>query len=138
MSETTPSKPKIIASAIGRRKRAVASVRLISGKGEIEVNGMSAADYFPGLQAQMKYEAPLKILELDKKYAATVKAHGGGNPGQLDATIMGLARALSSLKPEYQVLMQHAHLLTRDSRERQRRKVGMGGKSRRKKQSPKR
>lgn len=131
------AKPKIIAKAIGRRKSAVASVYLISGKGEITVNTKPASAYFPGLEAKMKYEAPFKILELNK-YAATVKTHGGGNAGQLDATILGLARALSTLKAEYQVAMQHANLLTRDSRERQRRKVGMGGKSRRKKQSPKR
>ena len=136
MSETI-TKTKIIASAIGRRKSAVASVRLITGKGEITVNNRPAADYFPGLEAQMKYESPFKILELTK-YSATVKTHGGGNAGQLDATILGIARALSTLKAEYQVAMQHANLLTRDSRERQRRKVGMGGKSRRKKQSPKR
>jgi small subunit ribosomal protein S9 len=134
MSDT---KPKILASAIGRRKSAIASVYLIAGKGEITVNDRPVSAYFPGKQAQEEYEAPFKLLELHK-YSATVKVHGGGNAGQLDAMILGLARALSSLKADYQVSMHKAELLTRDPRERQRRKVGMGGKSRRKKQSPKR
>lgn len=131
------TKPKTVASAIGRRKSAVASVRLISGKGDIRVNEKPAATYFPGLQAQSKYEAPFKLLSLSK-YSASVKVHGGGNAAQLEAAVLGLARALSSLKPDWQVIMHQAGLLSRDSRERQRRHVGMGGKSRRKKQSPKR
>ncbi len=131
------TKVKIYASAIGRRKRSVASVRLIPGKGEVVVNGKPASVYFPGLQAQTRYETPFKLLSLTK-YAAEVKVLGGGKSGQLDATVLGLARALSALKADHKIVLHTAHLLTRDSRERQRRMVGMGGKSRRKKQSPKR
>lgn len=134
MSET---KPKIISRAIGRRKSAIASIRLVSGTGEITVNGKPSAVYFPGLLAQSRYSLPFKTLTLTK-YSASVKVHGGGPSGQLDAVVLGLARALASLKEDYKSTLRTAGLLTRDSRERQRRMVGMGGKSRRKKQSPKR
>ena len=131
------SKPKIISKGIGRRKSAIASVRLVSGDGSLLVNDKPATEYFPGLLAQGKYEKPFSVLSL-KKYSATVKVHGGGPAGQLDAVVLGLSRALSEIKPDFKTALRQAGLLTRDPRERQRRMVGMGGKSRRKKQSPKR
>lgn len=129
--------PKIVASAIGRRKRAVASVRLISGKGEITVNGQPVSKYFPGLVSQAHYQKPFTVLSLSK-YSATVKVAGGGPAGQLEAFVLALSKCLAVLKPEYKTSLRGADLLTRDSRKRQRRMVGMGGKSRRKRQSPKR
>lgn len=134
MAET---KSKIHSSAIGRRKSAVASVRLITGSGEVVVNAVPAARYFPGLVAKIRLHSPFLALK-STKYDASVKVAGGGPIGQLEATILGLARSLSTLKEGNKTILRQANLLTRDSRERQRRMIGTGGKSRRRKQSPKR
>ena len=130
-------KTKIVATGVGRRKSATASVRLISGTGTITVNGLDASKFFPGVAAKVKYDQPFHLLSLSK-YDASVKVAGGGNIGQLDATVLGIARALVKLKPEHKTPLRTAGLLTRDPRERQRRMVGTGGKARRQKQSPKR
>jgi small subunit ribosomal protein S9 len=131
------SKVKIVSQGIGRRKSAIASVRLISGSGQITVNNLPMASYFPGEDSKLRYTKPFTVTEISK-YDATAMVHGGGPQGQLDALVLGIARALAELKHENRVLLRGANLLTRDARERQRRMVGMGGKSRRKKQSPKR
>ncbi len=129
---------KIHAQAIGRRKTALAGVRLISGKGEITVNNKPAGDYFPGETAKSRYMSPFVVTEMGNKYAATIRVSGGGNFGQLDATTLGIARALVEINEKFREPLRAAGLLTRDPRKRQRRMVGMGGKSRRRKQSPKR
>jgi small subunit ribosomal protein S9 len=128
---------KIISRAVGRRKSAIASVWLTHGKGKITVNDQPAEKYFPGLQNSVKFKEPFKVAD-SQKWDATIKVRGGGQFGQLDAAILGLARAISKLKTDLKKPLRDAGLLTRDSRERQRRMVGMGGKSRRQKQSPKR
>lgn len=131
-------KEKFIA-VIGRRKEATARVRLFTGKGENIVNGKPISEYFPGTIAKSNYFKPFDLTETANKFHISVLCNGGGNNGQLEATIMGIARALSIADPEkYKPVMKINGLLTRDSRTRQRRNVGMGGKSRRKKQSPKR
>jgi small subunit ribosomal protein S9 len=130
--------PKTLNKSIGRRREAVASVHLLSGPGETTVNAKPISAYFPGLLAKMRYELPYKVLNLEGKYFATIKVHGGGQSGQLDAAVLGLSRALASLKDDNKKSLRTAGLLTRDPRTRQRRMVGMGGKSRRRKQSPKR
>src|SRR3990172_11755098 len=135
MSET---KPKLISSSIGRRKSAVASVRLHPGTGEITVNGKKASEYFPGNFAKTRLSLPFSLLPQPVKYSVSVKTHGGGKAGQLEAVVLGISKALSLIKKDNQIIMHTAKLLTRDHRERQRRMVGTGGKSRRKKQSPKR
>ncbi len=129
---------KILASAIGRRKSAIASVRLQSGSGDITVNGKPAEQYFPGPATKIRYQQPFVVTNTIKKYSATVKTNGGGPNGQLDATVLGIARCLADIKADYTPLLRKSGLLTRDPRTRQRRMVGMGGKSRRRKQSPKR
>jgi small subunit ribosomal protein S9 len=130
-------KTKIIAQGIGRRKTAIASVRLLPGTGKFTVNNRPGDEYFSPTVFHSGFQKPLALLKITK-YDVSVKVHGGGIPGQMDALIMGLSRALASLKPEYHSTLSTNGFLTRDSRERQRRQVGMGGKSRRKKQSPKR
>lgn len=135
MSET---KLKLISSAIGRRKRAVASVRLHPGTGEITVNGKKASEFFPGDFAKSRLSLPFSLLSQPIKYSVSAKTHGGGKAGQMEAVVLGISKALSLIKKDNQVIMHTANMLTRDSRERQRRMVGTGGKSRRKKQSPKR
>ncbi len=128
---------KIIATAIGRRKTSIASVRLLSGSAEMTVNGKPISQYFPGSVAKHRYSQPF-IAAGVTKYTATAKVHGGGIFGQLDAVVLGLSRALVTASEKLKSPLRQAGLLTRDSRKRQRRMIGMGGKSRRKRQSPKR
>ncbi len=129
---------KIYSSAIGRRKTSIASVRLMSPKEDWIINGKKFADYFTIPGAKVRYEKPFKVTKTVGKYSVSVRANGGGQTGQLDAVSLGIARALIELKADYKTLLKQEGLLTRDPRTRQRRMVGMAGKSRRKKSSPKR
>jgi len=138
--------------AVGRQKEAVARVRLYSQvkedakwgehaikKEQILVNALPVESYFPGPIAKSQYMQPLKLTETIRKFAVTVKVAGGGRNGQLHAMIKGIARALSQIDPQtFRPKLKAAGFLTRDARIRERRKVGTGGKARRKKQSPKR
>ena len=131
-------KPEII-YAVGRRKESIARIRLYKGKGETLVNNLPIGEYFPGEVFQVVYSQPFKLTDTLGKYYATIKVSGGGKSGQLQAAVHGLSRALALLdKENFRPVLKKAKLLTRDSRTRERRKVGMGGKARRKKQSPKR
>lgn len=125
--------------AVGRRKSAVARVRLYPKKGQTMVNGKPIEKYFPGEVARRLWTKPFQLTQAEGKYYATVKVVGGGKEGQLDAVIHGLARAFNGLDREkFRPVLKKHGFLTRDSRIRERRKVGTGGKARRKKQSPKR
>ena len=140
---------KSLVFALGRRKAASAEVRLyteksakwgemVVEKGEIFVNNKKAADYF-GKENEIVYMEPLRVTNTQGKFAITAKVAGGGKKGQLDAVVLGIARALNTLDREkYRSILKNKGLLTRDPRVRERRKVGMGGKARRRKQSPKR
>lgn len=134
---TNDLKVKIYAHALGRRKRSVAQVRLVAGKGNVIINGKKPEAYFGAHQDLSRILNPLKLLSLEK-YDISAKISGGGLTGQLDALVLGIAKAIASLKKDFHIAMRNANLLTRDSRKKQRRMIGMGGKSRRKKQSPKR
>ncbi|MBN1168746.1 30S ribosomal protein S9 [Candidatus Woesebacteria bacterium] len=125
--------------AVGRRRSASARVRLFRGKGESTVNGKPADKYFVGSIIENKWKKPFMVIDEVDKYYFTAKVTGGGKQGQLNAVLLGVSRALSKLEEEkYRIPLKKAGLLTRDSRVRERRKVGTGGKARRKKQSPKR
>jgi small subunit ribosomal protein S9 len=139
--------------AVGRRKSAVARVRLhekvkdglVWGdiavkKGDILVNAKPIAEYFSSEVDRHLYTEPLRITNAHQQgYAITIKVDGGGPAGQLQAAIAGIARALNKLDPEkHRPILKKKGMLTRDPRVRQRRKVGTGGKARRQKQSPKR
>jgi small subunit ribosomal protein S9 len=125
--------------AVGRRKTATARVRLFQKKGDMLVNGVAVGKYFPGEVSVTKYLKPLKLTGTFEKFSFSAKVMGGGKAAQLDAVVHGLARALSKLDREaHHVSLKKAGFLTRDSRMKQSRMIGMGGKSRRKKQSPKR
>ena len=126
-------------NGLGRRKSSIARVRLYRGKGESTVNGMPATKYFEGAVAAKTLAKPFGVTETSDKYYFTVKVSGGGKEGQLDALVLAISRTLVKVAPEKnKILLKKFNLLTRDSRVRQRRMVGMGGKSRRKRQSPKR
>ena len=144
----TSSKNFIFAK--GGRKEAVARIRLynmgkasIDGvelkKGDIFVNSKPIQEYFRFRAYPPIYNKFILDTGISGKYPFSIKVEGGGLAGQLDAVILGMARALDKLDREqyHKVLRNHGYL-TRDARERERRKVGMGGKARRKKQSPKR
>lgn len=138
--------------AVGRRREASARVRLYSSvkdgqtwgevaisKDQMLVNGMPVEHYFSGPIAKQRYQLPLVLTNTLGKYAVTIKVEGGGKAGQLDALVMGLARALSLAdKEKNRPVLKAKGLLKMDARARERRKVGTGGKARRKKQSPKR
>lgn len=134
--------------AIGRRKESVVRVRFYNNdtswdgisvnKGDIIVNKKKADEYF-GIDAARVYKEPLVITDTENKFAITIKTQGGGMSGQLSATVLGISRAIDAFDREkYRKILKKKGFLSRDPRVRERRKVGMGGKSRRKKQSPKR
>lgn len=139
-------------AVVGRRKNAVARVRLYQNlkedlffgeqkveKGKIYINKMPIEKYFSGEVAKAIYLEPFRVTNTLGKFTVTIQAAGGGKGGQLDAAVHGLARALSTLDAEkYRKILKKKGMLTRDSRVRERRKVGTGGKARREKQSPKR
>ncbi len=131
--------------ALGRRKTARARVRLYSTKtvpGTQEsfiVNGLRVAEYFPGPINQSFYQKPFLVTDTLGQFSVSVKVEGSGKSGQLGAVVHGIARALDKYdRHAFHSLLKKAGLLTRDPREKERRKVGTGGKARRQKQSPKR
>lgn len=126
-------------SAVGRRKESIARVRIYRGKGENTVNGKPAGKYFEGEVAKKAIAKPFGATETSDKFYFTARVTGGGKEGQLSALVLAISRALVAISSEKnRPILRKLNLLTSDSRTRQRRMVGMGGKSRRKKQSPKR
>lgn len=139
--------------AVGRRKEAVARVRLYLvnkeklanvfdhkiKQGEIFVNKKLISEYFPTISEKNIYLSPLKITDNEGRFAISIIVRGGGKNGQLEAVVHGLARAIEKVdKENYRLTLKKAGLLSRDPRKRERRKPGTGGKARRVKQSPKR
>jgi len=109
----------------GRRKEAVARVRLLPGDGSIVVNGKDAADYFGGTPGLATLRLPFRVTETDGRYSASVLVAGGGFSGQAGAIRHGIARALVSAHPDARVALRSAGLLTRDPRAKERKKYGL-------------
>lgn len=131
--------PKQFTYAVGRRRVATARVRLFKGKQAILVNGQLAADYWPSKEQQSRFLQPFVLTNTLGQYTATAKIKGSGKMGQIGAFTHGIARAFNKLdKDKYRPVLKKNGLLTRDSRMKETRKVGQGGKARLKKQSPKR
>lgn len=125
--------------AVGRRKEAVARVRLFKGQGQLTVNGMPIAQYFKGPLAQNAYQKPFTLTQTLGQMTGTVKVLGGGASAQLDAVVLGIARALQQIdKDKVRPVLKSAGLLTVDARVRERRKYGLAHAARAKKNSPKR
>jgi small subunit ribosomal protein S9 len=126
--------------AVGRRKKAIARIRLFKTKGESLINDKPVNKYFPGSLGQLAINTLFETCNIaPDKYHATVKVVGSGPRSQLDAVIHGLARSLVKIDAEkYKPMLKKKGYLTRDPRKKERRKVGTGGKARRQKQSPKR
>jgi len=137
--ELKSARSKNYVFAVGRRKTAVARVRLYPGKGQIMINDMPAEKYFPGEVSKIALLKPFTVTDTVGKYYASVKVEGGGKSAQLGAVVHGLARALDKENKElYHSSLKKAGFLTRDPRVKERRKPGQMGKARKKKQSPKR
>ncbi len=124
-------KPEIEYLATGRRKTAIAQVRLFKGDGTITVNGRAFADYFPTTDVQLLVEAPFKTLEAMGQYDVIAKCVGGGAVGQAGALRHGIARALIQVDENFRAVLKKAGFLTRDPRMKERKKPGQPGARRR-------
>ena len=114
--------------ALGRRKSATARVRLMSGKGGIIVNDKPAEEYFADSKYLLhKLNLPFTVLELTNKFNVTARVTGGGHEGQMQAVQLGIAKALVVLNDDYKATLKRADLLSRDPRERERKKFGLKG-----------
>jgi small subunit ribosomal protein S9 len=110
----------------GRRKSAVARVRLVPGSGTITVNGRPGDNYFQYNSAYLSgAKAPLETLGLEGEYDILVNVHGGGLTGQADAVKLGVARALCELAPDNRKPLKVEGYLTRDPRRKERKKYGL-------------
>jgi small subunit ribosomal protein S9 len=109
----------------GRRKEAIARVRLTAGTGKFELNGRPLEEYFPSRVHRMIASAPLRVAGREKEFDVVARLDGGGVSGQAGAVRLGLARALIELDPSLRGQLKAEGLLTRDAREKERRKYGL-------------
>jgi small subunit ribosomal protein S9 len=111
--------------AVGRRKRAVARVRLYPGDGQIIINDKTLADFFGRPQDWQSVTAPLSLTDNENRFNVSVLVKGGGITGQSNAIRHGVARALLLTDPELRMTLRRAGFLTRDPREKERKKPGL-------------
>lgn len=123
--------PKSYVWGIGRRKTAVARVRIAPGTGKIEVNGRSINEYFTGERDRKAIFGPLEVTNTGGKMDVAVNTAGGGQTGQCGAIIMGLGRALAKYDATLEKALRDGGFLTRDSRMKERKKYGQRGARRR-------
>ncbi len=116
---------EMLTRATGRRKEAVCRVRLLEGSGRWEVNGRPLEDYFPSQTHRMILSEPLRLTETEGRYDIFAKVEGGGISGQAGALRHAITRALTDLDPELRPILKKAGFLTRDAREKERRKYGL-------------
>ena len=113
-------------AATGRRKQAIARVRIVPGTGEWKINGRTLDAYFPNKVHQQIVKEPLTLLELDGSYDVLVRVHGGGPSGQAGAVRLGVARSLNGVDEELnRPSLKKAGFLTRDARVPERKKAGL-------------
>lgn len=115
----------------GRRKTAIARVRLQPGEGKFQINGRPMNQFFTEPQHQADAEAGLKVSQLQGKMDVYVRVEGGGITGQAGAVKLGVARALKDYDPSLEGGLRDNGLLTRDAREVERKKYGQAGARRR-------
>ncbi len=116
---------------VGRRKSAVARVRVAPGAGRIEINGRTLNEYFTGERDRKAIFGPLEVTNTGGKMDVLVTADGGGPTGQAGAIVMGLGRALAKYDQGLEGALRSAGFLTRDSRMKERKKYGQRGARRR-------
>jgi small subunit ribosomal protein S9 len=113
--------------ATGRRKTSVARVRIGPGSGTIAMNGRSVEDYLRRDALEMMMVQPLDLTESRQRFDIRISVHGGGLQGQAGAACLGIARALIQYDPTWRPALKKAGFLTRDSREKERKKYGLAG-----------
>jgi small subunit ribosomal protein S9 len=127
-SSDTPARPATIApgAATGRRKEAVARVRIVPGTGVWTINGRTIEDYFPNKLHQQVVNEPFAALGLEGRFDVIARIHGGGITGQAGALRLGIARALNAIDEEHnRPALKKAGFLTRDARVVERKKAGL-------------
>ena len=117
--------PLPLVQSTGRRKRAVARVRIREGAGTITINRRPLEDYFPNATHRMILTEPLRLTETGEGYDIDATLHGGGVNGQAGALRMAIARSLVELDPECRGALKKAGLLTRDPRRKESKKYGL-------------
>ena len=111
-------------NSVGRRKEAVTRVFIIKGSGAITINDKDYKVYFPLVYLQNQVARPLKTIEASDKFDVKINAAGGGVKGQAEAAMLGIARVLVDLNPEFRPALKAAGLLKRDPRSVERKKFG--------------
>ena len=132
-SESSPAaeaKPKRVAitgpaGALGRRKEAIARVRIVPGTGQWSINGRSLDSYFPNKVHQQIVTEPFVTLEVEGSYDVIARINGGGISGQAGALRLGIARALCDVDAENRPPLKKAGFMTRDARVKERKKYGL-------------
>jgi small subunit ribosomal protein S9 len=114
-----------LAQSTGRRKRAIARVRIVPGSGAITINDRDVTEYFPSKAHRMALSEPLRVTETAEMYDVQAVITGGGPSGQADALRLGIARALTELDPEARTTLKKAGFLSRDQREKESKKYGL-------------
>ncbi|MBT0767884.1 30S ribosomal protein S9 [Kineosporia sp. J2-2] len=112
--------------ATGRRKEAVARVRLVPGTGQWKINGRTLEDYFPNKVHQQLVNEPFRVTETEGRFDVIARLHGGGSSGQAGALRLGVARSLNEIDEEAnRPSMKKAGFMTRDPRVKERKKAGL-------------
>lgn len=110
--------------ATGKRKTAIARVRVVPGNGKYEINKKVIDDYFKRETSKMIVRQPIELTETTGKYDILVKVHGGGINSQAGAIRHGISRALFEINEDFRGVLKKAGFLTRDSRKKERKKYG--------------
>jgi len=116
---------EVVYSATGRRKSSIARVRLVPGEGKVIINGREMSDYFGLKTLELIVNQPLELTDTKGKYDVLVNVIGGGTTGQAGAIRHGISRALLAVDGEFRAALKKAGFLTRDPREKERRKYGL-------------
>lgn len=116
-----------ISAATGRRKCAAARARLQEGEGRVTINGRALEDYFPTANQQNNLLAPLVVTSNAKKFDVAISIKGGGLTGQVGAGRLAISRALLIIDPTFRPALKEQGFLTRDGREKERKKSGQPG-----------
>ena len=117
--------PHPLVQSTGRRKRAVARVRIRPGDGTITINKRPLEDYFPNPTHRMVLSEPLRLTSTGEMYDIDATLHGGGVSGQAGAIRLGISRGLIALDPELRGALKRAGFLSRDAREKESKKYGL-------------
>ncbi|MFP7762155.1 30S ribosomal protein S9 [Marisediminicola sp. LYQ134] len=129
-ADDAPRAPRAVlnvpGAAVGRRKQAIARVRIVPGSGEFVVNGRTLAEYFPNKLHQQLINDPFKVLDLMGSYDVIARITGGGPSGQAGALRLGIARSLNLIDEENnRATLKKAGFLSRDARVKERKKAGL-------------